>query len=149
MVSPRRTPEQQAADHGPALWAHNPDACCALRKVEPLQRYLKNYDAWLTAVRRDQTSSRSTLQRIAWDEGNQVMKIAPLAAWTEDDVWAYVQEHDIPVNTLHFEGYPSIGCTNCTRRVGTDEDVRAGRWAGFEKTECGIHVVSTELSNVG
>jgi phosphoadenosine phosphosulfate reductase len=148
MVSPRRTVEQQAADHGAALWARNPDACCALRKVEPLQRYLKNFDAWLTAIRRDQTSARTTLQPVAWDEVNQVVKIAPMATWTEDDVWSYVQEHDIPVNTLHFEGYPSIGCTHCTRRVGADEDVRAGRWAGFDKTECGIHVISPELSNV-
>lgn len=149
LVRPLRTVDEQAADRGPALWARDPDACCNLRKVEPLQRYLRDYDAWLTGIRRDQTSSRTELERVAWDDDAQIVKIAPLATWTEDDVWAYVSEHDVPVNTLHFDGFPSIGCTHCTRRVAPEEHARAGRWAGFDKTECGIHVTSTELlSNV-
>jgi phosphoadenosine phosphosulfate reductase len=141
MVRPRRTVEQQAADRGPALWARDPDACCALRKVEPLRRHLLNYDAWLTGVRRDQAETRADLRSVEYDDATQVVRIAPLATWSEDDVWAYVAEHDVAVNSLHFEGYPSIGCTHCTRAVRPGESARAGRWAGFDKTECGIQVL--------
>jgi phosphoadenosine phosphosulfate reductase len=141
LVRPLHTVAEQADEHGPQLWARDPDACCALRKVEPLRRYLRNYDAWLTGVRRDQTATRASLRGVEWDEALQVAKISPLANWTEDDVWAYVKERNIAVNTLHFEGYPSIGCTKCTRPVANGEDARAGRWTGFDKTECGIHVV--------
>jgi phosphoadenosine phosphosulfate reductase len=139
-VRPRQTVEQQNATHGPALWAREPDACCDLRKVEPLRRHLERFDAWLTAIRRDQSTTRTEVQVTAWDPSANVVKVAPLADWTEDAVWAYVQEHDIPVNTLHFDGYPSIGCVHCTRRVAPGENARAGRWAGFDKLECGIHV---------
>lgn len=141
MVRPLRTVAEQRDEHGPQLWARNPDACCAMRKVEPLRRYLRTYDAWLTGVRREQTVSRAAIRSVDWDEGLQVVKIAPLADWSDDDVWTYVKERNIPVNTLHFEGYPSIGCTKCTRPVAAGEDARAGRWTGFDKTECGIHVV--------
>ncbi len=141
MVRPLRTVAEQADEHGPQLWAREPDACCAMRKVEPLRRYLRNYDAWLTGVRRDQTANRAAMRSVEWDESLQVAKVAPLAEWTDDDVWAYVKEHNIAVNTLHFEGYPSIGCTKCTRPVANGDDPRSGRWTGFDKTECGIHVV--------
>jgi phosphoadenosine phosphosulfate reductase len=92
-------------------------------------------------VRREQTATRATMRSVDWDEGLQVVKIAPLADWSDEDVWAYIKERNVPVNTLHFEGYPSIGCTKCTRPVAAGEDARAGRWTGFDKTECGIHVV--------
>jgi phosphoadenosine phosphosulfate reductase len=139
-VLPEQRVEEQNATHGNELWKRDPDACCDLRKVEPLRTYLRPFDAWLTAVRRDQSDTRTDLAVQAWDENAQIVKVAPLADWSEADVWAYVQEHDVPVNTLHFEGYPSIGCTHCTRRVLPGEHARAGRWAEFDKTECGIHV---------
>jgi phosphoadenosine phosphosulfate reductase len=141
MVRPLRTVAEQGDEHGPQLWGRNPDACCGMRKVEPLRRYLRPYDAWLTGVRREQTATRATMRSVDWDEGLQVVKIAPLADWSDEDVWAYIKERNVPVNTLHFEGYPSIGCTKCTRPVAAGEDARAGRWTGFDKTECGIHVV--------
>ncbi len=139
-VHPQQSIAEQGLTHGESLWLRDPDACCELRKVEPLQRHLRDYDAWLTAVRRDQSPTRAGLSLHAWDDGAQVVKVAPLSKWAEDDVWAYVREHGIPVNTLHFDGYPSIGCVHCTRRVASGEDARASRWAGFEKVECGIHV---------
>ena len=132
-------PEQNAA-FGDALWARDPDACCDLRKVQPLRDHLRSYDAWMTAIRRDQSITRTEIPIRSWDATAQIVKVAPLASWTEDDVWSYVAEHDVPVNTLHFDGYPSIGCTHCTRRVAAGEHARAGRWAGFNKVECGIHV---------
>jgi phosphoadenosine phosphosulfate reductase len=139
-VRPALSVRAQNDTHGEALWARDPDACCNLRKVEPLERYLRNFDAWLTAVRRDQSSTRGAIPLRAWDESTQTLKVSPLAAWSEEDVWAYVEAHDVPVNVLHFEGYPSIGCTHCTRRVAPGEHARAGRWSGFDKIECGIHV---------
>jgi phosphoadenosine phosphosulfate reductase len=138
-VKPRLTVAQQNAVRGDALWARDPDACCAARKVEPLHRYLADVDAWMTGVRREQSSTRSALPITGWNEANTVVKVAPLADWTRDDVWAYVAEHDVPVNTLLHEGYQSIGCTHCTVRTAPGDDERAGRWAGFAKTECGIH----------
>jgi phosphoadenosine phosphosulfate reductase len=139
-VRPLESVAVQNVTRGDALWARDPDACCDLRKVEPLRRHLRGFDAWMTAVRRDQSGTRTEIPRQAWDEPAQIVKVAPLADWTEADVWAYVQAHDVPVNTLHFDGYPSIGCTHCTRRVAAGEHARAGRWSGFDKVECGIHV---------
>ena len=138
-VTPRLTVAEQNAERGDALWSRDPDACCDARKVEPLRRYLADVDAWMTGVRRTQSSTRSALPIMAWNDANTVVKVAPLADWTRDDVWAYVAEHDVPVNTLLHEGYQSIGCTHCTARVAAGDDERAGRWAGFAKTECGIH----------
>jgi len=137
---PKQSVAEQSATHGDALWRRDPDACCALRKVEPLRAYLRDYDVWMTAIRRDQTAARRTLQTRSWDEVNQVVKLAPLADWRDDLVWAYVHEHHLPFNALHDDGYASLGCVPCTRRVRSGEDVRAGRWPGFIKTECGIHV---------
>jgi phosphoadenosine phosphosulfate reductase len=139
-VTPRQTVAEQAAAHGDALWSRDPDACCNLRKVEPLRRYLADVDAWITGVRRDQSTSRSWLPVTAWNETSGVVKVAPLADWTNDDVWAYVAENDVPVNTLLHDGYRSLGCTHCTARAPGNDDERAGRWPGFAKTECGIHV---------
>ena len=139
-VRPAQSVAVQNAAHGDALWARDPDACCGLRKVEPLRKYLRNYDAWMTAIRRDQSSTRAATPVRAWDMAAQVVKIAPLADWTEERVWDYVRDNDVSVNTLHYDGYPSIGCTHCTRRADAGDASRAGRWAGFDKVECGIHV---------
>ena len=139
-VRPIQSVAEQSATRGDALWQRDPDACCDLRKVEPLRAYLRGFDAWMTAVRRDQSETRSDIPVRAWDETAQIVKVAPLADWTEADVWTYVQANDVQVNTLHFDGYPSIGCIHCTRRVASGEHARAGRWSGFDKVECGIHV---------
>ena len=139
-VRPQESVAVQNVTRGNALWERDPDACCDLRKVEPLRRHLRGFDAWMTAVRRDQGATRTEIPVQAWDAAAQIVKVAPLADWSEADVWAYVQAHDVPVNTLHFDGYPSIGCTYCTRRVAPGEHARSGRWAGFDKIECGIHV---------
>ena len=139
-VRPGLTVPEQAARYGEALWARDPDACCDVRKVQPLRAHLRGYDAWMTAIRQDQSVTRTSIPARGWDASAQIVKIAPLAEWTEAHVWEYVAEHDVPVNTLHYDGYPSIGCTHCTRRVAPEEHARAGRWAGFEKVECGIHV---------
>jgi len=133
------TPEEQEHEHGPKLWARDPDQCCALRKVEPLQRKLATLDAWVTAIRRGQTSERAGVRKVDWDEKFNLVKISPLADWTREMVWNYVIRQEVPYNPLHDQSYPSIGCTNCTRPVAEGEDPRAGRWSGFGKTECGLH----------
>jgi phosphoadenosine phosphosulfate reductase len=138
-VTPQQSVAQQSATHGDALWSRDPDACCGLRKVEPLRRYLSDVDAWMTAVRREQSATRAWLPVTSWNEMSSVVKVAPLADWSIDDVWSYIAEHDVPVNTLLHEGYRSLGCTHCTVRTAAGDDERAGRWAGFAKTECGIH----------
>jgi phosphoadenosine phosphosulfate reductase len=140
------TPEEQAATHGEALWSRNPDQCCNLRKVEPLRRKMATLDAWITAIRRDQSSARADAGKIQWDSKFQVVKVNPLADWTKQDIWNYVFRHDVPYNPLHDQNYPSIGCSHCTRAVRPGEDSRAGRWAGFSKTECGLHVDTPELA---
>lgn len=133
------TPEDQERAHGKALWARDPDTCCNLRKVEPLRRKLASLDAWVTAIRRDQTSSRAGVRKVDWDPKFNLVKISPLADWTREMVWRYVVEHEVLYNPLHDRNYPSIGCTHCTRAVLPGEDQRAGRWSGFGKTECGLH----------
>jgi phosphoadenosine phosphosulfate reductase len=133
------TPEQQEQAHGPELWKRNPDQCCSLRKVEPLRNKLAQLSAWITAIRRDQTSVRASAHKIEWDPKFGLVKINPIADWTKAMVWNYVHKHDVPYNPLHDSNFPSIGCTHCTRAVQPGEDSRAGRWAGFQKTECGLH----------
>ncbi len=133
------TPEQQAAQHGPALWSTEPDRCCQLRKVEPLTRVLKGYDAWITGIRRDQSPIRANAGLIEWDSKFQLVKVNPLARWTWSDVWTYIKVYEVPYNPLHDQNYPSIGCTHCTAPVAPGEDPRAGRWKTFTKTECGLH----------
>ncbi len=126
---------RQAAVHGDALWERNPNLCCAIRKVAPLGRALAGLDGWITGVRRDQSASRADTPKIGWDERHDLWKASPLADWSDDDVWAYVGEHRLPVNPLHGRGYASIGCTHCTQ----PGEGREGRWAGGDKTECGLH----------
>jgi len=135
------SPEEQERAHGSALWSRNPDLCCNLRKVEPLRRKLSELGSWITSIRRDQTSARSTARRIEWDANFGLVKINPIVDWTSRQVWRYIHDHDVPYNELHDQGYPSIGCTHCTRAVGAGEDHRAGRWPGFAKTECGLHII--------
>jgi phosphoadenosine phosphosulfate reductase len=138
-VAPEQTVAEQDAQYGPRLYERDPGQCCHLRKVLPLQRALTGYDAWMTGLRRDESPTRAETPVVSWDERRRKVKIAPLARWTDADVEAYVAEHRILVNPLLADGYPSIGCAPCTRRTNPGEDPRAGRWAGFLKTECGIH----------
>ena len=133
------TPDQQTAQYGPALWSTEPDRCCQLRKVEPLTRVLKGYDAWITGIRRDQSPTRANAGLIEWDSKFQLVKVNPLARWTWADVWTYIKVYEVPYNPLHDQNYPSIGCTHCTAPVAPGEDPRAGRWKTFTKTECGLH----------
>ena len=132
--------EEQARRHGSRLWASNPNACCHLRKVLPLKNFLADKSAWLTGVRRDQSPTRAQTKLLEWNSTNQVLKLNPLALWTEDQVWDYIHRHDLPYHPLHDEGYPSLGCVPCTRAVKAGEPKRAGRWAGTQKMECGIHI---------
>jgi len=138
--------EEQERIHGAALWSVDPDQCCNLRKVEPLRRKLSELSAWVTSIRRDQTSFRSTARRVEWDVKFGLAKINPIVDWTSKQVWRYIHDHDVPYNQLHDQDYPSIGCTHCTRAVRPGEDPRAGRWAGFAKTECGLHVIEPAAS---
>jgi phosphoadenosine phosphosulfate reductase len=135
------SPERQEQAHGSALWTRDPDLCCNLRKVEPLRRKLSELNAWITSIRRDQTSVRSAARKIEWDAKFGVVKINPLVDWTSKQVWRYIHEHAVPYNMLHDQDYPSIGCTHCTRAVSAGEDPRSGRWPGFGKTECGLHLI--------
>ncbi len=137
---PLLTVAEQDREHGPELWRRDPDACCALRKVEPLGRALAEVDAYATGLRRDESPTRAGTPVVEWDERRDKVKVNPIARWTQDDVDAYVAEHGILVNPLQDDGYASIGCAPCTRRVAPGEDLRAGRWAGTAKTECGLHV---------
>ncbi len=139
-VSPQLTVESQAALHGQALWARSPDLCCAIRKVEPLHAELAGFEAWITGIRRDQTPARAAARVVEWDERFGVLKINPLVGLRTADVWQHLREHDVPFNPLHERGYPSIGCMPCTSHVAEGEGARAGRWRGFGKTECGLHV---------
>jgi phosphoadenosine phosphosulfate reductase len=138
-VRPRQTVTEQDAEYGPQLYARDPDRCCALRKVAPLADALTPYRAWATGLRRDEALTRAAVRVVAWDAARSLVKINPIAAWTQDDVDAYIAEHRILVNPLLSDGYGSIGCAPCTRRIGAGEDVRAGRWSGSPKIECGLH----------
>ncbi|HME92516.1 MAG TPA: phosphoadenylyl-sulfate reductase [Myxococcaceae bacterium] len=146
-VRPQLSVEEQAARHGPRLWERDPDACCHLRKVLPLQAALSGFDAWISAIRRDQTPDRARAQVVERDARTKLIKVNPLVSWTQQAVWAYVQAHGIPYNALHNQGYASIGCWPCTSPVSPGEDPRAGRWRGRAKTECGLHARPVFLSN--
>jgi len=135
------SPGEQEREHGAALWSRNPDKCCNMRKVEPLRRKLSELRAWITGIRRDQTSSRANARKISWDATFGLVKVNPIADWNSGQVWRYVIDHNVPYNPLHDRRFPSIGCTHCTRAVRADEDQRAGRWSGFSKTECGLHLI--------
>ncbi len=136
------TPEQQSEQHGPELWKSNPDMCCNLRKVMPMTEALQDVDVWLTGLRRTQSTTRATVRVADWDWQYQLVKISPLASWERRDAWEYIKSNNVPYNELHEKGYPSVGCTHCTKHVPgmkVDEYSRAGRWTGLEKTECGLH----------
>ncbi|MFO7248948.1 MAG: phosphoadenylyl-sulfate reductase [Bacillota bacterium] len=138
-VKPALTLEEQAARYGERLWERDPNLCCNLRKVAPLAGFLREFDAWITGIRREQAPTRANARKVEWDAKFGVVKFNPLADWTFKDVWRYIHENNVPYNPLHDRGYPSIGCECCTRPVKPGEDFRAGRWAGFNKTECGLH----------
>lgn len=138
-VLPRLTPQQQDARYGQRLHDRDPELCCAMRKMEPLAEQLAGYEAWASGVRREEGPTRASTPLVAYDDKHGLVKVNPLAAWGFDDVMSYAREHDVLVNPLRADGYPSIGCAPCTRRVAPGEDPRAGRWAGLSKTECGIH----------
>jgi phosphoadenosine phosphosulfate reductase len=138
-VEPLLTPEEQEHLYGPELWLRDPDLCCRLRKLDPLKQALGDRDAWVTAIRRDQTAARASAREVEWDSRWQIVKINPLVEWAKNDVWDYIERNDVPYNPLHNMGYTSIGCTHCTRPIREGEQERAGRWSGSAKTECGLH----------
>ncbi|MGV9254137.1 phosphoadenylyl-sulfate reductase [Streptomyces sp. NPDC003697] len=138
-LTPRQTVAEQDAEYGPRLHDRDPDLCCALRKVQPLEEGLRSYQAWATGLRRDESPTRANTPVVGWDDKRRKVKISPIARWTQDDVDAYVAEHGVLTNPLLTDGYASVGCAPCTRRVLAGEDPRAGRWAGRAKTECGLH----------
>lgn len=141
---PEQTVEEQAREMGPELWKTRPDTCCAMRKVVPLQKKLAELDVWITGLRRQQSDTRQTtriLELYKFDvlRDRYILKLNPMAGWKREDVQAYLKEHQIPTNPLAERGYRSIGCVPCTRPIGDGEGERAGRWTGFDKSECGIH----------
>jgi len=137
---PLLTVAQQDASYGSELWRRDPDACCAMRKVEPLARGLEPYTAYASGIRRDESVTRRDIGVVEWDARRGKVKVNPLATWTQSQVDSYVEANGVLVNPLAYDGYPSIGCAPCTRRVAPGEDPRSGRWAGSTKTECGLHV---------
>jgi phosphoadenosine phosphosulfate reductase len=143
-VRPAQSVAEQARVHGEALWQREPDRCCELRKVVPLRRELAGFDAWVSAIRREQTSDRASAQVLELDARFGLLKVNPLLGWTERDVRAYLDRHGVPRNPMHDDGYPSIGCMPCTTAVQPGEDPRAGRWRGRAKTECGLHARAPE-----
>jgi len=138
-ITPKQSVAEQDAAHGKDLFRTDPDRCCALRKVQPLADRLADYDAWATGLRRAETRNRVIAPVVGWDAKKGKVKVYPLARWTDEQVEQYIAEHGVLVTPLAYDGYPSIGCAPCTRRVAPGEDPRSGRWAGTAKTECGIH----------
>jgi phosphoadenosine phosphosulfate reductase len=139
LQKPELTPEEQAEQYGEELWKREPNQCCHIRKVEPLKKVLTGQQAWISGLRREQSASRRFVEFLNFDPKFKSIKICPLIHWTEEDVWNYVKANQLPYNPLHDQGYPSIGCEYCTLPVSAGGDPRAGRWAAFEKTECGLH----------
>ncbi|MDF3289982.1 MULTISPECIES: phosphoadenylyl-sulfate reductase [Streptomyces] len=138
-LTPRQTVAEQDAEYGPGLHDRDPDLCCALRKVRPLEEGLRGYQAWATGLRRDESPTRANTPVVGWDPKRRKVKVSPIARWTQREVDSYIAEHGVLTNPLLTDGYASIGCAPCTRRVLAGEDARAGRWAGRAKTECGLH----------
>jgi phosphoadenosine phosphosulfate reductase len=138
-ITPVQTVAEQDATHGKDLYRTDPDLCCKLRKVQPLAESLDGYDAWATGLRRAETHNRVIAPVIGWDAKKGKVKVSPIARWSDEQVERYIAENGVLVNPLVYDGYPSIGCAPCTRRVAAGEDPRSGRWAGTGKTECGIH----------
>ncbi len=144
LVRPEMTVAEYEEEHGGPLYRIRPDQCCHDRKLLPLRRAVAGYDAWVSAIRRDQTAHRAAAGVVQWDAKFKLVKVNPLLGWTKKDVWSFVLKHDVPYNPLHDQGYPSIGCWPCTRAVNPGEDERAGRWAGKVKKECGLHVIEVK-----
>lgn len=139
MVRPDSTVAEYEARHGGPLYTRDPNRCCHDRKLVPLRKAIAGYDAWISAIRADQSPDRARARLVGWDAKFGLVKVNPLLSWTKRDVWAFVVANRVPYNPLHDQGYPSIGCWPCTQPVATGEDERAGRWAGQAKTECGLH----------
>jgi phosphoadenosine phosphosulfate reductase len=140
-IRPELTVKEYEEEHGGPLYTIRPDQCCHDRKILPLRRAAVGYDAWISAIRRDQTSDRAQAGVVQWDAKFNLVKVNPLLNWTKNDVWKFILKHDIPYNPLHDQHYPSIGCWPCTSPVTAGEDDRAGRWVGQKKKECGLHVI--------
>jgi phosphoadenosine phosphosulfate reductase len=138
-IRPRQTVAEQDAEFGPRLYARDPDECCGMRKIEPLERALDDYDAWAAGLRRDESPTRANTPIVGFEHARGKVKISPLAQWTQADVDAYVSRYNVPVNALMRQGYASVGCWPCTRRTPPGGDPRGGRWPMFDKTECGLH----------
>ena len=141
LIRPEQSVAEYEAEHGGPLYVHRPDQCCHDRKILPLRRAIVGYEAWISAIRRDQTEHRAAAGLVQWDAKFGLVKINPLLYWTKREVWAFLLKHNVPYNPLHDRGYPSIGCWPCTRPVKEGDDERAGRWAGKVKKECGLHVI--------
>jgi phosphoadenosine phosphosulfate reductase len=141
LVRPELTVAEYEGKHGGPLYRGRPDQCCHDRKIVPLQRALAGYDAWVSAIRRDQTFHRARADVVQWDARFGLLKVNPLLTWTRRDVWRFLPAHDIPYNPLYDEGYASIGCRPCTSAVSEGEEERAGRWPGTAKQECGLNVI--------
>ncbi|MDF2678931.1 MAG: phosphoadenylyl-sulfate reductase [Brevibacillus sp.] len=138
---PELTLAQQAAAHGDELWLSQPDLCCQIRKVEPMDQSLRGAAAWMSGLRREQSATRASVDFVNRDEKFESLKICPLIHWKSEEVWQYIRIFELPYNSLHDQNYPSIGCAPCTRAVAPGEDSRSGRWAAHAgKTECGLHL---------
>jgi phosphoadenosine phosphosulfate reductase len=144
MVRPELSVAEYEAEHGGPLYHLRPDQCCHDRKMVPLRRAVAGYEAWVSAIRRDQTLDRGRAAVVQWDAKFNLVKVNPLLNWTRKNVWDFIVKNDVPYNPLHDRGYPSIGCRPCTRPVADGEDERAGRWAGTAKKECGLHVIEVQ-----
>jgi phosphoadenosine phosphosulfate reductase len=140
-VRPDQTVAEYEAEHGGPLYEMRPDQCCHDRKIVPLRQTLVGYEAWISAIRKDQTQDRARADVVQWDAKFDLVKVNPLLGWTKREVWGFLIKNDVPYNPLHDKNYPSIGCWPCTLSVGEGEDERAGRWAGKLKKECGLHVI--------
>ncbi|MDX8045227.1 phosphoadenylyl-sulfate reductase [Gracilibacillus sp. S3-1-1] len=140
MKQPELTVDEQREKHGAALWSRKPDQCCYIRKVKPLEEALSGATAWISGLRRAQSPTRANTDFLNKDERFQSIKVCPLIHWSWDDVWDYIEKHQLPYNKLHDQNYPSIGCVPCTSPVTDASDERSGRWANSQKTECGLHV---------
>jgi phosphoadenosine phosphosulfate reductase len=149
LVRPELTAAEYEARHGGPLYVYQPDQCCHDRKIVPLRKALAGYDAWVSAIRRDQTEHRAAAAVVQWDAKFGLHKVNPLLTWTRKEVWGFIHKHDVPYNPLHDRNYPSIGCWPCTRAITDGEDERAGRWSGTAKKECGLHVLPDQEQGSG
>jgi phosphoadenosine phosphosulfate reductase len=148
-VRPELTVAEYEKKHGQPLYNSNPNQCCFDRKIVPLRKAVRGYEAWISAIRKDQTSHRGQAKVVQWDPKFELVKINPLLSWTKKDVWNFIFKHDVPYNPLHDQGYPSIGCWPCTEPVDAGDDERSGRWKGSAKKECGLHVIEEQQQGSG